>query len=366
LVNHLIATNQGHDAANSNGGVASKVIDWIGSIFVLPPDSDDATEEALSVIAHSDMAYAPRKRHFKDVLSNLFFQTTFKESATPVLMERADRMSAVMELVPEGMELHTRSVSMVLKAHGAVGSLEYANKAEEILRIYDPDVPSYELLHTVLRAYDHAAHRPDQRMLRSKAAKQAERLVLRLWDSSPSRADGKPITLSYSQYNAKCLHFAAAIKALSSAGNQAVPEACERAENLAIKCMGAKRVSAILSTTNDQSNAGGEEIGQLSPNEMLLLHRLLGLYARQEDSARFQKARAILRCMELQHKMRRKHKPERSAHQRNDEDQDDNPELLPSLPLHCGGHSKLCVRPTRQTEERSRETKRRVQAECEC
>jgi hypothetical protein len=338
LVNHLVAAKQGQDASNSYGGVASKVISWINKVFVLPPDGDDDKKKALSVIAHSDMAYAPRKRHFKDVLSNLFFQTNYMEADTQVLMERADRMAALMELVPEGMELHTRSVSMVLKAHGNVGRLDYANKAEEILRTYEPDVPSYDLFSTVLLGYGHAAQRTDQRMLRSKAAKQAERLVLRLWDSSPSRADGKSNTLSQSQYIAKCRHYAAAVKALSSAGNQAVPEACERAENLAIKCMGAKRVSAIL-TTNDatadgQSKASGDAIGELSPNEMLLLHHLLGLYARQGDSTRFQKARAILRCMELQHKVRRKNKPERSAHRRNGEesvDQEDTPELLPSL-----------------------------------
>ena len=279
-------------SSKSVTSVTSSVVNWLNNIFVRSPgETENKTEEEPNRSnVHTHVSVSPRKRHFGEVIAAIFQEVAIDETDQHILRDRAARLESLLEL-SKGMNLHIKSILLVIRAQEAIGTLEKAEKAEQIWRDHDPDVPSPELLQAVLRAYDSAAVNEGDRRSRSKAAKRAEWLVLERWGK-----DKKP------DFASKSRSFAIALQALSNAGARAVPERCERAENLIIKCLG-KRAFSRLYTPDVEETTG---VNMLSRADMHLLQPLVAIYASQKDPKRLQQARQILRSMEIQHQLRHK------------------------------------------------------------
>jgi len=220
----------------------------------------------------------------KALMSSMFHSVSASEKNHEVLVRRAEHLTRLLEMLPE---CHYQHLALVLQAYAAVGTLEYAQLAEDLWRKKESQVPSSDVFQIVLTAYDTAARMDGNTRNRSKAAKRAERLVLQTTN------DGESMTKDPAQAKSVAI----ALHALGSASHTDIPERCERAENLIFKSMGKSAFGRVFAK---------QPWNSLMPTaDLRLLEQLILVYSSHRSARRLSQAQQVLHFMEEQNKMAR-------------------------------------------------------------
>jgi hypothetical protein len=332
--------------SSSSSSSSSSWIKWIKDIFIMSPGeaspSDAETDGSSSnssnniqLTAHVDADYGPLQWHFNRVLRSIAFSgeqddihpsissggggddeeedaaisrqykeqddMSHDENTTPRLskrsikerrrehgqqfeqqLQRAERMRELMELMPTlGLLPSIWVLGLVLRAYEFVGTIESAQTAEEIYKENrQASTDSNFSFQTVLRAYRLAAVLERNPEVRNKAAARIQELIREEELNNEETVDNA---------RKRVIVYTMALQALSNAGRDAIPDRCERAENLVKTCIG-KETFGDLFHSNPKYKASGMH--------MLLLNELLNIYAATEDRERLEKAKKLLSYME--------------------------------------------------------------------
>lgn len=252
-------------------------------------NSSSEEDQNIRITAHEDASFAPLKRHVDDIMGVVSNDVPQDTNDVSVLEQHADRLTSILDLYSEDTP-SVKSMMCVLRAQMNVGNLERADEAQRIWRRIASDLPSAQLFHQVLRAYEFASTREDDPKARANCIHEIERLVLEEWRDTEINNSSKGKS------------FSIAIKAMSGVGVEILPDSCERAENLAIKYLGVKSFAKLFINPDESSIQGME---MMSLTDLQLVRNIAELYSKYPDSRRLEQGMQLLRFLELQHELRK-------------------------------------------------------------